>query len=179
MASLNELFNQEKKTSTSSNLSTLFNNKKEEEEEEEKKSSSWENLFQEKKTEKEPLKELFNKKNVLEGSVIDGGDAYKRVDDKDDYYTWDNFKEQVLKRTYLGAGKDITQGTIDFTNYLSKKLPSVDENIISTKLKKIEEPEYFGGRISRDLLGFLGVFKGIDKVSQLTKIPQTTNKLIN
>ena len=178
MASLNELFNQEKKTSNSSNLSTLFNNKKEEEEEEEK-SSSWENLFQEKKTEKEPLKELFNKKNVLEGSVIDGGDAYKRVDDKDDYYTWDNFKEQVLKRTYLGAGRDITQGTIDFTNYLSKKLPSVDEDIISTKLKKIEEPEYFGGRIARDLLGFLGVFKGIDKVSQLTKIPQTTNKLIN
>ena len=96
MASLNELFNQEKKTSNSSNLSTLFNNKKEEEEEEEK-SSSWENLFQEKKTEKEPLKELFNKKNVLEGSVIDGGDAYKRVDkdDKDDYWSWDYVKEHI------------------------------------------------------------------------------------
>ena len=181
MASLKELFNQEKKTSNSSNLSTLFNNKKEEEEEEEKKSSSWKNLFQEKKTEKEPLKELFNKKNVLEGSVIDGGDAYKRVDkdDKDGYWSWDYVKEHILKRTYFGAGRDVTQGTIDFTNYLSKKLPSVDENIISTKLKKIEEPEYFGGKISRDLLGFLGVFKGIDKVSQLTKIPQTTNKLIN
>ena len=37
MASLNELFNQEKKTSNSSNLSTLFKNKKEEEEEEEEK----------------------------------------------------------------------------------------------------------------------------------------------
>jgi hypothetical protein len=115
----------------------------------------------------------------MKGSVIDGGEDYKKITDEQfKYNTWEDFKTNVIKRTYGGAVRDLAQGTIDFTNYLAKKLPTVEENIIDIKLAPIAEPEYFGGSLSRDLLGFTAGLKGVDKASKLTKIPEATNKWI-
>lgn len=159
MATLEELFSEKKKEKGVSLESLFSKNDKE-------KSVSLEDLFSE------------DKKDVLKGSVIDGGQAYQKVQDEFKYSSWEDFKDQVIKKTYGGAARDLAQGSIDFTNYLAKKLPNVEENIIDIKLPSIEEPEYFGGSLSRDLLGFTVGFKGVDKASNLLKIPQTTNKWI-
>jgi hypothetical protein len=124
-------------------------------------------------------KEEFKSEDFMKGSVIDGGEDYKKITDEQfKYNTWEDFKTNVIKRTYGGAVRDLAQGTIDFTNYLAKKLPTVEENIIDIKLAPIAEPEYFGGSLSRDLLGFTAGLKGVDKASKLTKIPEATNKWI-
>ena len=116
--------------------------------------------------------------DVLKGSVIDGGDDYKKVQEEFKYSKWEDFKDQVIKKTYGGAARDLAQGTIDFTNYLAKKIPNVEENIIDVNLPKIEEPDYFGGSLSRDLLGFFGGLKGVDKAGNLLKIPKFKNKVL-
>ena len=68
-------------------------------------------LFPEKKKEQikdsVSLEELFpskNKKitpeNVMKGSVIDGGEDYKKITDEQfKYNTWEDFKTNVIKRT--------------------------------------------------------------------------------
>jgi len=159
MATLEELFSEKKKEKGVS-LNSLFSEDKEE------KGVSLESLFSE------------DKKDVLKGSVIDGGDDYKKVQNEFKYSKWEDFKDQVLKKTYGGAARDIAQGTIDFTNYLAKKLPNVEENIIDINFPKIEEPDYFGGSLSRDLLGFFGGLKGVDKAGNLLKIPKFKNKAL-
>jgi len=159
MATLEELF-PEKKKEKGVSLNSLFSEDKEE------KGVSLESLFSE------------DKKDVLKGSVIDGGDDYKKVQNEFKYSKWEDFKDQVLKKTYGGAARDIAQGTIDFTNYLAKKLPNVEENIIDINFPKIEEPDYFGGSLSRDLLGFFGGLKGVDKAGNLLKIPKFKNKAL-
>ena len=159
MATLEELFNEKNKKSVSVESSSKDKNE----------SFKLEDLFEKKIT----------KENVLEGSVIDGGTLKEEntfLDGLSD--TWDDFKKNVLKRTYLGAGRDLTQGTIDFTNYLAKKLPNVEENIIDVNLPKIDEPEYFGGSFARDLLSFATGLKGLDKINKITQIPKATNKWI-
>jgi len=167
MATLEELFNNKKQESIS--LNNLFENKKEVEEINKKEGVDLENLFEKKIT----------KENVLDGSIIDGGKLEKEISLSDALSdTWSDFKKNVLKRTYLGAGRDLTQGTIDFTNYLAKKIPNVEENIIDINLPKIEEPEYFGGSFARDLLSFAGGLKGLNKINDITKIPKATNKWI-
>ena len=142
-------------------------------------------LFPEKKKEKGvSLKSLFSEDkkeettDVLKGSVIDGGDDYKKVQEEFKYSRWEDFKDQVIKKTYGGSARDLTQGAIDFTNYVAKKLPNVEENIIDLKLPTVEEPDYFGGQFSRDLLGFAVGFKGIDKAGNLLKIPKFKNKVL-
>ena len=119
-----------------------------------------------------------DKEDVLKGSVIDGGDDYKKVQEEFKYSRWEDFKDQVIKKTYGGAVRDLAQGTVDFTNYLAKKLPNVEENIIDVNLPTIEEPDYFGGSLSRDLLGFFGGLKGVDKAGNLLKIPKFKNKVL-
>ena len=115
-------------------------------------------MFSEDKEEKGvSLKSLFSEDkkeettDVLKGSVIDGGNDYKKVQEEFKYSRWEDFKDQVIKKTYGGGLRDLSQGAIDFTNYVAKKLPNVEENIIDFKLPTVEEPDYFGGRFSRDL----------------------------
>ena len=164
MPTLEELFNDKKQEGVS--LNNLFENKKEI-----KKENNNEN-------ESVDLKSLF-KKNVLEGSVIDGGSIEEKKNISDVLpEVWNDFKENLLKRTYVGAGRDLTQGTIDFTNYLAKKLPNVEENIIDVNLPEIKEPEYFGGSFARDLLSFGGGLKGLTNINKITNIPKATNKWI-
>ena len=72
---------------------------------------------------------------------------------QDGYSTWDDFKENLLRRTYLAAAKDTGQATIDTVNWAAKlELPNIDKNgIKSINLEKVPEPEYFGGSFIRDL----------------------------
>nr|BAR31533.1 hypothetical protein [uncultured Mediterranean phage uvMED] len=121
--------------------------------------------------------------NVLEGSVMDRN-AFKDPDI--DFFDavnleWQDFKDQVLVKTYGGAARDLAQGTIDFTNWVSQKFGKEDK-LIDYELDKIEEPEYFGGSFMRDVLGFLGGFKGIDKIQKVTpvvkNIPKANNKVL-
>ena len=163
MATLEELF-PEKKKEKGVSLKSLFSEDKEE------KGVSLKSLFSEDKKEETT--------DVLKGSVIDGGNDYKKVQEEFKYSRWEDFKDQVIKKTYGGGLRDIAQGTIDFTNYVAKKLPNVEENIIDLKLATVEEPDYFGGSFSRDLLGFAVGFKGIDKAGNLLKIPKFKNKVL-
>ena len=137
------------------------------------------------------------KSDVLQGSVIDGNkfqdftkkSVMERNAFKDDNISffdavnleWKDFKDQVLVKTYGGAARDLAQGTIDFTNWLSKKAGKEDK-LIDYELDKIEDPEYFGGSFMRDLLGFMGGFKGVDKAGQIIpivkNIPKAKNKIL-
>ena len=54
------------------------------------------------------------------------------------------------------------------------------QGINSINLPKIEEPTYFGGSFSRDILGFAAPFLGFSKAASglnlVTKIPKATTK---
>jgi hypothetical protein len=108
----------------------------------------------------------------MKGSVLDGGTV------QDGYSTWDDFKENLLRRTYLAAAKDTGQATIDTVNWAAKKLPNIDKNVIDYQFEKIPEPDYFGGSLSRDLLGFAVPYFGVSKLAGaanlITKIPKAT-----
>ena len=94
---------------------------------------------------------------------------------------WANYGEQVLKRTYLGTGRDVAQATIDFSNYLAKKVPNIDNNIIDIRLPEIKEPNYFGGSLARDLIGFMGGYTSVGKAGQIIpfvkNLPKATTKI--
>jgi len=94
---------------------------------------------------------------------------------------WANYGEQVLKRTYLGTGRDVLQATIDFSNYLAKKVPNIDNNIIDIRLPEIKEPNYFGGSLARDLIGFMGGYTSVGKAGQIIpfvkNLPKATTKI--
>jgi len=109
---------------------------------------------------------------IMKGSVLDGGTI------QEGYSTWDDFKENLLRRTYLAAAKDTGQATIDTINWASKKLPNIDKNVIDYQFEKIPEPDYFGGSLSRDLLGFAVPYFGVAKLAKaanlITKIPKAT-----
>ena len=68
---------------------------------------------------------------------------------------WEGYTEQVLFRTYVGTVRDVGQATIDVSNYLAKKIPGINDNVIDTKLPEVKEPNYFGVSLSRDFIGFL------------------------
>ena len=95
---------------------------------------------------------------------------------------WEGYKEQVLFRTYVGTARDVTQATIDLSNYLAKKIPGIDDKIIDTKLPEIKEPNYFGGSLSRDLIGFLGGYTTVTKAGQVVpfvkNIPKAKSKIV-
>ena len=98
-------------------------------------------MFSEDKEEKGvSLKSLFSEDkkeettDVLKGSVIDGGNDYKKVQEEFKYSRWEDFKDQVIKKTYGGGLRDLSHDEIDFTNYVAKKLPNVEENIKDIKL---------------------------------------------
>ena len=63
---------------------------------------------------------------------------------------WEGYKEQVLFRTYVGTARDVAQATIDVSNYLGKKIPGINDNVIDTKLPEVKEPNYFSGSLQRD-----------------------------
>ncbi len=126
------------------------------------------------------IEELNLRIKSMEGSVLDG----KRPVDAEEiiethgYYSWENFSENLLKRTYVGAIRDTAQGTVDFTNYLGEKF--FDERPLeNVKFTKIAEPTYFGGSFSRDISGFAIPFLGFSKVATglnlITKIPRATS----
>ena len=105
---------------------------------------------------------------VMEGSVLDGGKIERPLEDiikYDGYYSWENFSEQVLKRTLGAAVVDTGQATVDLTNFLGNKYfeSSPLENV---KFDKIKEPEYFGGTFLRDVTGFAIPFLGVSKVAK-------------
>jgi hypothetical protein len=129
-----------------------------------------------------PLKDLTSSSNVMEGSVLDGDrpiDAEKIIEDNG-YYSAENFYENLIKRTYGGAARDLIQNTAGFVNFLGDKF--FDEQPLEfVKLDPVQEPTYFGGGLSRDLLGFAVPFLGVSKVASaintVTKIPKATTFL--
>ena len=94
----------------------------------------------------------------------------------ENYYSLENFTDQVLYKSYLGVARDVGQGTIDFSNYIMKKFPGVDDNVIDFKLPLIPEPEFFGGTFLRDMSGFVVSYSGVSKASDIAKIPAATTK---
>jgi len=118
----------------------------------------------------------------MEGSVLDGDrpiDAEKIIEDNG-YYSAENFYENLIKRTYGGAARDLIQNTAGFVNFLGDKF--FDEQPLEfVKLDPVQEPTYFGGGLSRDLLGFAVPFLGVSKVASaintVTKIPKATTFL--
>ena len=94
---------------------------------------------------------------------------------------WEGYKEQVLFRTYVGTARDVVQATIDLSNYLAKKIPGINDNVIDTKLPEVKEPNYFGGSLSRDLIGFMGGYTSVGKAGQIIpfvkNIPKAKSKV--
>ena len=125
------------------------------------------------------LSEAIAREKPLEGSVIDGNkivDAEKIIEDNG-YYSIENFYENLIKRTYGGAVRDLAQGTVDFTNYLGDKF--FDERPFeNVKIKPVAEPTYFGGQFARDITGFAIPYFGVSKtaglINTVTKIPKAT-----
>ena len=126
--------------------------------------------------------ELNARLEVMEGSILDGGTLEPDIEEiieKEGYYSWENFSENLIKRTFIGAARDTLQGSIDFTNYIGNKF--FDERPFeNVKLPKIAEPTYFGGSFSRDITGFaipfLGLTKAANSLNLITKIPKATTK---
>ena len=58
---------------------------------------------------------------MLDGGTLQPEDDIEDIIDRHGYYSWENFSENLLKRTYGGAIRDTGQATIDFANYLSNK----------------------------------------------------------
>ena len=118
----------------------------------------------------------------MEGSILDGGTLEPDIEEiieKEGYYSWENFSENLIKRTFVGAARDTLQGSIDFTNYIGNKF--FDERPFeNVKLPQIAEPTYFGGSFSRDITGFaipfLGITKAANSLNLITKIPKATTK---
>ena len=94
---------------------------------------------------------------------------------------WEGYTEQVLFRTYVGTVRDVGQGTIDLSNYLAKKISGINDNVIDTKLPEVKEPNYFGGSLSRDLIGFMGGYTSVGKAGQIIpfvkNIPKAKSKI--
>jgi len=114
------------------------------------------------------IKLKLDTEKIMEGSVLDGGKLERPIEDiikYDGYYSWENFSEQLLKRTIGGAVVDTGQATVDLINFLGNKYfeSSPFENV---KFDKIKEPEYFGGSFSRDVAGFSIPFLGISKLAK-------------
>jgi len=148
---------------------------------------------EEKPTEKKPTEEkkqplslseaiALSPENISKGSVLDGDrpiDAEKIIEDNG-YYSAENFYENLIKRTYGGAARDLIQNTAGFVNFLGDKF--FDKQPLEfVKLDPVQEPTYFGGGLSRDLLGFavpyLGVSKVASTINTVTKIPRATTFL--
>lgn len=148
---------------------------------------------EEKPTEKKPTEEKkqplslseaisLSPENISKGSVLDGDrpiDAEKIIEDNG-YYSAENFYENLIKRTYGGAARDLIQNTAGFVNFLGDKF--FDKQPLEfVKLDPVQEPTYFGGGLSRDLLGFAVPFLGVSKVASaintVTKIPKATTFL--
>jgi len=98
--------------------------------------------------------------------------------EKEYYYEnwWGHYKEQVLKRTHLGTVRDTGQATIDFSNYLLKKFPGIDKNVIDFKLPEIKEPNYFGGGLIRDVSGFVSGYGAVTKAGNVIPIVKNIPK---
>jgi hypothetical protein len=114
------------------------------------------------------IKLKLDTEKIMEGSVLDGGKLERPIEDiikYDGYYSWENFSEQLLKRTIGGAVVDTGQATVDLINFLGNKYfeSSPFENV---KFDKIKEPEYFGGSFSRDVVGFSIPFLGISRLAK-------------
>jgi len=94
---------------------------------------------------------------------------------------WEGYKEQVLFRTYIGTARDVAQATIDVSNYLGKKIPNINDNVIDVKLPEVKEPTYFSGSLQRDLIGFLGGYTTVTKAGQIVpfvkNIPKAKSKV--
>lgn len=120
------------------------------------------------KTEKEPKKKI---EDPILQAISDVEKRYSYDNIFEDYY------DNVIKKTYGGAIRDVTQATIDFTNYIAKKFPNVDDNVIDIKLPEVSEPNYFGGSLSRDVIGFIAPYTGLTKAGKIIKLPEATSKL--
>ena len=79
---------------------------------------------------------------------------------KENYFSVKNFSDEVLYKSYLGIARDLGQGTIDFSNYVAKKFPGINDNVIDIKLPVIPEPTFFAGTFLRDV-GSYEVFSNL------------------
>jgi len=126
---------------------------------------------------------IKEKADVMEGSVLDGARKIdtEEIIDQHGYYSWENFYENVLKRTFYGTGVRSAQATVDTINWAAKKIPGIEEDIINKKFEEVELPDYFGGMLSRDILGFATALFGVGKFGKaanlITKIPKATTKV--
>ena len=126
----------------------------------------------------EKIKDFFKSDDEPKKEIDDP--ILKAISDVEKKYSYDNifedYYDNVIKKTYGGAGRDVGQATIDFTNYIAKKFPNVDDNIIDVKLPEVSEPNYFGGSLSRDVIGFIAPYTGFTKAGKIIKLPEATSK---
>ena len=84
---------------------------------------------------------------------------------KENYFSVKNFSDEVLYKSYLGIARDLGQGTIDFSNFVAKKFPGINDNVIDTKLPIIPEPTFFAGTFLRDVGSFAIGYGGVSKAA--------------
>jgi len=103
--------------------------------------------------------------NFEEDKIIEKGalDTYRETGELVNPY---KHLDRAYFRTFVGAGRDILQSTRDVLNWM---LPG--DPLGKTPLPQVAEPEYMGGRLIRDITGFLVPFGAISKVGQLGKLP--------
>jgi len=99
---------------------------------------------------------------------------------KENYFSVKNFSDEVLYKSYLGIARDLGQGTIDFSNYIAKKFPGINDNVIDTKLPIIPEPTFFAGTFLRDVgsfaIGYSGVSSAVTQSNKIFKLPAVASK---
>jgi len=126
----------------------------------------------------EKIKDFFKSDDEPKKEIDDP--ILKAISDVEKRYSYDNifedYYDNVIKKTYGKAARDVGQSTIDFTNYIAKKFPNVDDNIIDVKLPEVSEPNYFGGSLSADIIGFIAPYSGITKAGKIVKIPEAASK---
>ena len=129
------------------------------------------------------IKNLFKKKKTIlpRLDIVKAEDPILKAIseiEKEYYYEnwWGHYKEQVLKRTHLGTVRDTGQATIDFSNYLLKKVPGINKDPIDITLPEIKEPNYFGGSLIRDVSGFMTGYAGVTKAGQVIPVVKNIPK---
>ena len=127
------------------------------------------------------IKNLFKKKKTIlpRLDIVKAEDPILKAIseiEKEYYYEnwWGHYKEQVLKRTHLGTVRDTGQATIDFSNYLLKKVPGINKDPIDITLPEIKEPNYFGGSLIRDVSGFMTGYASVTKAGQVIPVVKHT-----
>ena len=121
---------------------------------------------------KEPKKEktfTFKEPEKEKGIIDVSENPYANYDER-----W--FKD--FKEIVVGGARDITQSTIDWTNFL---LPGDPLKLITSgnkyALPDVDEPDSLAGSFIRDALGFAVPYAGVTKIGTLGKLPDVGKKV--